>query len=61
MDNLEINFVSDRFFPRLAKYLLFFSPYSTMFAFYRMITPFNLVSVMFSSVLLFHHAYLSIN
>ena len=52
MDNLEINFVSDRVFSTLAKYLLFL-PYSTMFAFDRMINPFNLVSVMFSSVLLF--------
>ena len=53
MDNLEIDFVSDCFFSRLAKYLPFFSPYSTMFAFDCMINPFNLVSVMFSSVFLF--------
>ena len=51
--NLEISFVSDRFFSRLAKYLLFFSSCSTMFAFDRMISPFNLVSVIFSNVLLF--------
>ena len=53
MDTLEINFVSDRFFSRLAKYLLFFSPNLTMFAFDRIIKRFNLVSVMVSSVLLF--------
>ena len=50
---LIANLVSDRFFSRLAKYLLFFSSCSTMFAFYRMISPFSLVSVIFSNVLLF--------
>ena len=41
------------FFSRLAKYLLFFSSYSTIFGFDRVINPFNLVSVKFSSMLLF--------
>ena len=53
MHNLEISFVSDRFFSKLAKYLLFFSSCSTMLAFDRRINPFSLVSVKCSNVFFF--------
>ena len=51
--NLEISFVSDRFFSKLAKYLLFFSSCSTMLAFDRKINPLSLVSVNCSNVFFF--------
>ena len=53
MDTLEINFVSNRFFSRLAKIFAILSAYSTMFAFDRIINPFNLVSAFFVNVFIF--------
>ena len=53
MDNLEINLVIDRFFSRQVKNLLFISSYSTLFAFDRIFSSFNLVSVLLSNVLSF--------
>ena len=50
--NLEISFVSDLFF-KTSKIFGIFSSCSTMFAFDRMISLFNLVSVIFSNLLLF--------
>ena len=52
MDNLEINFVSNRF-SRLAKIFAILSAYSTMFAFDRIIYPFYLVSAFFVNVFIF--------
>ena len=51
--SLEMSFVSDLFFPKLAKYLLFFSPCSTISAFERSINPCILPSVIFSNALFF--------
>ena len=46
-----MSFVSDLFFSKLAKYLLFFSPCSTISAFERSINPCILSSVIFSNAL----------
>ena len=51
--SLEMSFVSDLFFSKLAKYLLFFSPCSTISAFERSINPCILSSVIFSNALFF--------
>ena len=50
-----MSFVSDLFFSKLAKYLLFFSPCSTISAFERSINPCILPSVIFSNALFFQY------
>ena len=51
--SLEIIFASDLFFSKLAKYLLFFSPCSTVSAFEQSINHCILFSVIFSNVSFF--------